>query len=109
MLERHWTGVSPETYAEEARLVGDLAALDVPGERSVHLGAGGAPEVASLLERIRDDEEPLWRGVESITQEGTGVRVAFREGVDPALRKDGDVDVACVLYGSPAGPSTTGG
>jgi peptide/nickel transport system ATP-binding protein len=98
LLETHWTRATPEQYADEARLVGDLAHLDVPGEQVVHLGAGGSEPVKALLERIRAEGDPLWQGVEDITEEGAGVRVRFRDGVDPALRRAGGVDVACVLY-----------
>ncbi|MCW2793802.1 MAG: gsiA 2, partial [Nocardioides sp.] len=52
------------------------------------------------LDRMRaeDPDEPLWGGVERIDDDGTGVRVSFKPGEDPALRRAGDVDVACVLY-----------
>ncbi|MCL2541230.1 MAG: ABC transporter ATP-binding protein [Nocardioidaceae bacterium] len=99
LLETHWTRRTPEEYAEEARLVGDLAHLDAPGEHVVHLGAGGAAEVRGFLDGLREREaDPLWNGVESMTDEGAGVRIAFRGGVDPQLRRAGGAEVACVLY-----------
>lgn len=99
MLEEHWTRGSAEAYRAESDLVGDLDGLDRPST-SAHLGAGGAVEVRALLERIRAEnpEEPLWGGVDEIADDGNGVRVSFREGEDPALRRAGGVDVACVLY-----------
>ncbi|HET6694226.1 MAG TPA: hypothetical protein VFG97_07960, partial [Pedococcus sp.] len=55
----------------------------------------------AILEEIRQEnpEDPFWRGVGSIEVRSDGVRVEFNDGVDPALRRSGEVDVACVLYG----------
>lgn len=48
--------------------------------------------------RSEDPGEPLWTGVDDIVDDGAGVRVRFHEGEDPALRRAGGVEVACVLY-----------
>jgi hypothetical protein len=63
--------------------------------------------VQALLERIRmeDPDEPLWHGVEAIEPEGNGVTVRFHEASPPALRRAGNVDVACVLYPDEGGGS----
>jgi peptide/nickel transport system ATP-binding protein len=99
LIEEHWTRSDPETYARERDLVGDLSALDRP-DLGPRVGAGDAAEVRALLDRARaeDPDEPLWGGVESIEDDPKGVRVTFRPGLDPALRRAGNVDVACVLY-----------
>lgn len=99
VLEAHWTRRTPEEYEAEQRLIGPLDQLD-EAATSVVFGKGGAREVREILERAREEapEEPLWAGVEAISEQGSGVRVDFRDGVDPALRRAGDVDVACVLY-----------
>lgn len=102
VVEAHWTRRTPDEYAAERELVGDLAHLERP-RTSARLGVGGAAEMQALLARVRDEapDEPLWSGVESIAADGDGVRVDFRPGTDPALRRDGSVDVACVLYPEP--------
>ena len=48
--------------------------------------------------RAEAPEDPIWSGVDAITDAGSGVQVHFHEGVDPALRRAGGVEVACVLY-----------
>ncbi|MEP9383447.1 ABC transporter ATP-binding protein [Nocardioides sp. KR10-350] len=99
LLEEHWTRRDPATYAAEGEVIGDLGHLDAPAA-SVELGRAGAAKVHDLMDRIRAEnpDEPLWQGVEAIEDTGSGVRVRFHEGVDPALRRAGGVDVACVLY-----------
>lgn len=110
VLEQHWTRRTADYDAERA-LVGDLERLDRP-EKSATLGAGDPQEALALLQRIRDENpgEPMWSGVRSMESDGRQVVVDFHEGVDPALRRAGGVDVACVLYpeagaGEPAGPA----
>jgi len=104
LLEEHWTRVHPDQYAAERAVIGDLGGLDAP-VTSVELGTGGAQKVRSILDRARAEnaEEPLWQGVEAVEDAGSGVRVRFHPGVDPALRRAGGVDVACVLYPEDAG------
>jgi oligopeptide/dipeptide ABC transporter ATP-binding protein len=99
LIEEHWTRSSPDTYERERGLVGDLDHLDKPDTTPV-VGEGGAVDVRELLTRIRaeDPAEPLWGGVDGIDDDGAGVRVTFKPGEDPALRRAGDADVACVLY-----------
>ena len=54
----------------------------------------------ALIDRMKSEnpDEPLWKGVASMDDERDGLRVRFVDGVDPALRRAGGVDVACVLY-----------
>lgn len=98
LLEEHWTRNPGATYDVERAMVGDLDRLDRP-ELSAHVGKDG-PGTLALLNRIRAErpDEPFWRGVASLEEEGNGVRIEFREPTDPALRPAGGVDVACVLY-----------
>lgn len=100
LVEDHWTRRDPETYERERELVGDLSDLDHP-ETTATFGSRNPGETRALLDRIRDErpDEPLWRGVEEISESGEGVTVRFAEGEDPPLRRAGGVDVACVLYG----------
>jgi oligopeptide/dipeptide ABC transporter ATP-binding protein len=101
ILEDHWTRRDPEVYERERGVIGDLGRLEEPA-KSVVVGSGGhAAEARGVLEGIRaeDPDDPFWRGVESVEETAAGVRVAFHEGVDPALRRAGGVEVACVLYG----------
>ncbi len=106
LIEAHWTRRTPEEYDAERGLVGDLDHLDRPST-SATIGTSGAEETRHFLDRVRDEapDEPLWEGVEAITDHGSGVEVTFREGVDPRLRRSGIVDVACVLYPDESGSS----
>lgn len=99
VVEAHWTRRSPEEYDAEKGLVGDLDHLDT-ASKTATLGSSSPDEVRALLDRMRDEApaEPLWEGVDAISDHGRGVRIDFHEGVDPALRPAGGVEVACVLY-----------
>ncbi|CAM3642790.1 ABC transporter ATP-binding protein [Nocardioides zeicaulis] len=100
VLEEHWLRRGADVYAEESRILGDLSALDEPATTAV-LGKADPAAATELVERIRAEnpDEPMWRGVTSIDQTDAGVAIAFHDGTDPALRRDGGVEVACVLYG----------
>jgi oligopeptide/dipeptide ABC transporter ATP-binding protein len=100
LLEEHWTRRDPAEYEREGELVGSLDKLDTPSKVAT-LGTGSsAPEVARLLERIRDEDpdEPLWSGVEEVVEGPDGVSVRFKAGVDPALRQSDGVEVACIHH-----------
>jgi oligopeptide/dipeptide ABC transporter ATP-binding protein len=100
VLEQHWLRAEPDVFTEERELTGDLDHLD-DSTTDARLGSGPrARAVAQLLERIRAEnpDEPLWRGVDEVVPEADGVHVRFHPGVDPALRRAGGVEVACVLY-----------
>jgi peptide/nickel transport system ATP-binding protein len=98
LVEEHWTRADA-AYQEEQQVLGDLGRLDSPSTTAT-LGSGGGPAVREVLERIRaeDPQEPLWTGVTSIEETGTGVAVSFEPAEPPELRRAGGVDVACVLY-----------
>ncbi len=104
VIEEHWTRRTPEEYETERALVGDLDALDEPAT-TVTIGASSPAEIRALFDRMRAErpDEPLWSGVEAIDDTEQGVRVAFRPGTDPALRRSGAVDVACLLYPDESG------
>ncbi len=99
LIEAHWTRRTPEEYDAERALVGDIGHLDRPGT-SATVGTAGPDETRALLDRVRSEvpDDPIWTGIDAINDDGSGVRVHFHEGVDPALRRAGGVDVACVLY-----------
>ncbi|WP_205856282.1 ABC transporter ATP-binding protein [Phytoactinopolyspora endophytica] len=100
MFERRWLALGEDAYAKEGPLVGEIDEVD-PNQELVRLRAGRhASELVSLLSEARadDPDEPLWRGVEGIEQDGGTVVVRFREGVDPALGSVNDIDVACHLH-----------
>ena len=113
LLEEHWTRQQPDVYEEERALLGSLEGLDTPAKQAT-LGTGAtATRVRELLDRVRAEnvDEPLWQGVETLTETAEGVEVGFHRGYDPLLRRSGGVDVACVLYpepltGEPARPET---
>lgn len=102
MLDAHWLAVDPAEYEQERAIVGNAEDLERAATSALlKPGRSAKPQqVEELLERIRtaDPEEPLWTGVEQLTTEDNGVAVRFVEGEDPALRRAGNVDVACHLY-----------
>ena len=100
LLEEHWTRRDPDVYLRERDLVGDLEVFDRPAKQ-VTFGAGDPDKARALIEEIRSErpDEPLWTGVADVSTASDGVTVRFAEGEDPALRRAGGVDVACVLYG----------
>jgi peptide/nickel transport system ATP-binding protein len=104
LVEAHWTRRTPEEYDAERATVGDIDHLD-KAAKDATIGALGADEARAFLDRVRAEvpDDPIWEGIDAITDEGQGVRVHFHEGVDPALRPAGGVDVACVLYPDESG------
>ena len=102
-LEEHWTRRDPEVYERELALVGKLERLDEPA-KAVTIGSGAsATDVHRILDTMRQErpDEPLWQGVADIAETGDGVQVTFVDGVDPALRRSGDAEVACILHPTP--------
>ena len=99
LLEEHWTRNPEATYGAERDMVGDLDKLDKP-ELSAQVGTKDAAGTLALLNVIRAEnpDEPFWTGVESLEEDGNGVRIEFAQPTDPALRTAGGVEVACVLY-----------
>jgi peptide/nickel transport system ATP-binding protein len=98
LVEEHWTRTDA-AFDEEQNVIGDLEALDDPSTTAT-FGAGGSAAVRAILDRMKaeDTTEPLWSGVTSIQDAGSGVTVHFEPAPSPALRRAGGVEVACVLY-----------
>ncbi|HET7430504.1 MAG TPA: ABC transporter ATP-binding protein [Nocardioides sp.] len=98
LVEDHWLRTE-NAYDEEQHVLGDVEHLDTPST-TASIGTGGSGQVRAILDRIRAEvpSDPLWSGVTSIDDEGSGVTVRFQEAEAPALRRVGGVDVACVLY-----------
>jgi peptide/nickel transport system ATP-binding protein len=112
LLERRWTEVAELRFDEERAVLGDLASLDVAAtEVSVPAGPGrDGADVGALLDAVRADDpaEPLWRGVAAVEPGVGGVRVRFREPVDPGLLDVDDRRVACHLYDPALAPPDGG-
>jgi oligopeptide/dipeptide ABC transporter ATP-binding protein len=122
LLENRWAGMSAEEYAAERAAFADLDALGVPSAQSgLDTGAGAAGpgdrivvrvargrsagEVAGVVEAVRaaQPDDPLWRGLDAAEAADDGLRVQFREWIDPPLLEpaaDG-VAVACHLHNPP--------
>ena len=102
-LEEHWTRRDPEVYEREQALVGSLDRLDEPA-KTVTIGSGSsAADVHRIIDTMRQEraDEPLWQGIEDISETSAGLQVTFVDGVDPALRRSGGADVACILHPTP--------
>jgi oligopeptide/dipeptide ABC transporter ATP-binding protein len=108
LVEEHWMRADA-AYDEEQQLLGDLDHLETPST-SATIGAGGSPAVRDVLDRMKseDTHQPLWAGVTSIEDAGSGVTVHFEPAPPPALRRAGGVDVACVLYPDEGGTEMRG-
>jgi oligopeptide/dipeptide ABC transporter ATP-binding protein len=98
LLEEHWMRADA-AYDEEQKVIGDLDSLDQPSTTAT-VGAGGGAAVRGILDRMKaeDPAEPLWSGVTAIQESGPGVTVHFEPAPAPAVRRVGNVDVACILY-----------
>ena len=111
LLETHWTRRDAEVYEREQAVIGDLDRLDEP-QSQVTISDG-----AHAAGRPRDPRgDPprgprravLARAWATSRSPRTGCASSSSTGVDPALRRAGGVEVACVLHGDdPA--STPGG
>ena len=90
--------------------MGDLERLGEPQTRVTISDGTHAQDARAILEEIRreDPDEPFWRGVGNIEVAKDGVHIEFLDGVDPALRRAGGVDVACVLHGDAPATSLGG-
>ncbi len=102
LLEAHWASVGVDAYERERAVVGDVDSLNDMRETAVlRPGRGGSvTNVRQLLERLRSDtpDEPLWRGVRDIDDDGHQVLVHFRDHRDPVLVRSGQAHVACHLF-----------
>lgn len=102
LLEDRWTQLSQEDYERERASVGDLEALDAPtAEALLPAPEGGAAEQpAEVLERLRAaaPEDPFWKGVAATEVSEAGLRVRFREPVEPRDLEVGRSVVRCHLH-----------
>ena len=99
LLEQRWISVAPETYETERAMVADPVQLDDAG-LVAKLPERRPGAAAILLDDIRanNPDEQFWRGVRSQEMEAGGVRVNFRDPVEPELLRVGPVHVACHLH-----------
>lgn len=103
LLERRWTQPGEQAFERERTIIADLDVLEQSGPAAVLKPGRGhtGRDVAELLERARADvpTDPFWSGVRSIDLQPETVIVHFEDGVKPGIRRAGEADVACVLYG----------
>ena len=99
LLEARWTRVSEGELERERDAVGDLKALETPSTIARLGTEGRAGEAAEVMRKLRGDdlEEPLWKGVRAVRENGR-VEVEFEDPVDPRLLPADEVEVACHLY-----------
>ncbi len=102
-LESHWLKTGITTFDVERAQIANLDQLNEQKGGSAHLKAAGdgTPEsLVELLEEVRREnpDARIWKGVESIEADGSGVEVRFHDGSDPQLRRADGVDVACHLF-----------
>jgi peptide/nickel transport system ATP-binding protein len=109
LFERRWIDLGEQALADEAPLV---AALDdvAPGQAEVRLptpSGRSIGELTALFDATRAElpDDPIWRGVASISPEGDELVVRFREGIDPGLLTLDGVDVACHLHDPSLNPT----
>jgi peptide/nickel transport system ATP-binding protein len=106
VFEQRWTSVTPEEFARESRLVGNVDQLSAV-ERSdraaeVRPASGSAQDLLELLEvaRAANPEEPFWQSVREMRANGGAVAITFVPRVVPRLLPvaDAPVEVSCHLH-----------
>src|SRR5215510_4312417 len=101
-LDEHWAQLPEDAYEAERATIGDLAALDKPVTKvRVPAGKGArGSDVLTVIERLRTEhrDEPLWRGVRSVTADDGGAQVEFHDPIEPRLLQVDDVQVECHLH-----------
>ncbi len=102
-LEGHWLRTSPSTYDLERSRIANLDDISADGgsETVLRPSTDASPtDLVALLSEVRREDQGarFWEGVDEISEEPEGVRVRFHSGEDPLLRRNGDVEVACLLY-----------
>jgi len=102
LLEARWTKMPEPEYRAERDVIGSLDELDVPGISARLEPASGhtAAEVSEIIERLRADapEDPFWKGVAEIGEEGGGVAVRFHDNLEPRDVPAGGSRLQCHLY-----------
>jgi peptide/nickel transport system ATP-binding protein len=112
-IEARWAALPEEQFERERSIVGALEAIeDVVSVARVPASSGHTGhEVLALLQNMREGsaDDPLWRGVRSMTAEAGKALVEFRDPIGPRLRAVGDVEVSCHLHDPEAlGKATAG-
>jgi len=106
VFEQRWTSVTPEEFARESRLVGNvdqLSAVDRSDRAAeVRPASGSAQELLELLEVARgaNPDEPFWQSVREMRANGGAVAITFVPRVVPQLLPvaDTQVKVSCHLH-----------
>ncbi len=102
ILEERWLKGGEELEATESAFIGDINKLSTAEHDAVVPTGPGkdSGDLLKMLENVRADspDEPLWRGVQSMTAETHAVRVTFSPGIDPPLYDTGGSEAACLLY-----------
>ncbi len=102
-FEARWITMDEADFERERAILGDLDHLDtsasvvrVPAAK--HRSGG---DVLRLLEEMRrgSADDPLWRGVRSMTAEDDHACVELNDRMEPDLLTVGGVDVSCHLFG----------
>ena len=101
-LERRWTGIDLERYANERRAFRRLDDL----ERSATVAridvahTHGTREIEAVLDALRRESpaERVWHGIEEIAVRDGAVEVHFSESRVPVLTETDGARVACHLY-----------
>ncbi len=102
-IEGHWLRSRAATYDLERSRIANLEELAEQETGPATLrpsGEAGPHEMIELLDEVRAEapNARFWKGVDTIDEHPEGVVVTFHEGEDPALRRSGEVEVACHLY-----------
>jgi peptide/nickel transport system ATP-binding protein len=101
-LERRWEELGPAEFDAEQGYIGSLDALDAATGSSVRIPAGsrGADALATFLRQLWDStgDDPFWKGVRAILPGDGHVTMEFMEPMEPKLRPEENVQVACHLY-----------
>ncbi len=113
VLEQRWTSVTPEDYARESRLVGDVDRLATTertgGVAAVRPASGPRQSLLDLFEseRATDPDEPFWQSVPEMRTDDGAVAITFVPRVVPQLLPvaDAPVEVSCHLH-HPIGQSS---
>ncbi len=102
LLEDRWTRLDQEAYEAERAAIGDLDVLDAPATEALLPAADGrsGEDVMKIVEALRAEnpDDPFWRGVVSTAAEAGGVRVIFREPIEPRELPMGESVVRCHLH-----------
>lgn len=98
-IEDRWTKVDEATFERELALVGDLVQTKVTRDEA-RFPAAEVDALRTWLEAIGPDlPAKVFRGVESVEQDGDEVVVRFGYGPEPAPQRIAGHTVACHLHG----------